>query len=154
MRYYGIDVVLTDVPGEISLAFAMVGCRLNCSGCFWQELKSAPTHELSDELFTSTLQSYQGLVSCVLFYGGEWQPLELICKLKIAQQLGFKTCLYTGLKQVKASILKHLDYLKTGAYQEELGGLFSPTTNQRFINVNSREDLTALFWQLAPEKRK
>lgn len=154
MRYYGSDVVLADVPGEISLAFAIVGCRLNCRACFWQELESAPTYELNDELFASILERYHGLVSCILFYGGEWHPLELEGKLQIAQQLGFKTCLYTGLSKVKLSILKHLDYLKTGAYQEKLGGLASPITNQKFINVKSGEDLTALFWQLAPEKRK
>ena len=154
MRYYGSDVVLADVPDEISLTFSIVGCRLNCSACFWQELRSAPTYELDDELFTDTIQRYRGLVSCVLFYGGEWHPLELIRKLKLAHQLGFKTCLYTGLSRVKDSILKHLDYLKTGTYQEKLGGLSSPTTNQKFINVNSGEDLTAQFWQLAKEKRK
>lgn len=154
MRYYSYDVVLTDVPGEICLAFSIAGCNLGCKGCFWQSIQDAPTEELSDQLFAAKLNEYHGLISGVLFYGGEWLVEELIPKLQLAQSLGLKTCLYTGRQIVSAEIRRHLDYLKTGGYREDLGGLTSPTTNQRFINVNSGEDLTHLFWKVLPSTRK
>lgn len=45
------------------------------------------------------------------------------------------------------SIFPLLDYLKVGAYDERLGGLDSPTTNQRFYQVEYGllEDKTQLF---------
>ena len=56
MRYYSYDVVLTDVPGEICLAFSVAGCNLGCKGCFWQSIQDAPTEELSDQLFAAKME--------------------------------------------------------------------------------------------------
>lgn len=154
VRYYSSDIVLTDVPGEICLAFSIAGCNLGCKGCFWSVLQDAPTQELSDQVFADKLLEYQGLISGVLFYGGEWLPDELIFKLQQAKSLGLKTCLYTGRQIISAEIRAQLDYLKTGGYREDLGGLTSPTTNQRFIDVKSGEDLTHLFRKILPSTRK
>jgi anaerobic ribonucleoside-triphosphate reductase activating protein len=154
VKYYNCDIVLADVPGEISLAFSIAGCQLACKGCFWQSLQDAPRFELSDELFSAKLESYAGLVSCVLFYGGEWEADELISKLKIARSLGLKTCLYSGRQIVANEICEQLDFIKTGGYREDLGGLSTPTTNQKFINLTTGENLTHLFWQILPTSRK
>jgi hypothetical protein len=46
-----------------------------------------------------------------------------------------KTAWYCGLDRLpknKKSILQFLDFLKLGHYDQELGGLNSPSTNQRF----------------------
>lgn len=62
---------------------------------------------------------------------------------------GLKTCLYSGADSTAffQNIIPLLDYLKVGAYDERLGGLDSPTTNQRFYQVENGllEDRTQLF---------
>ena len=82
-----------------------------------------------------------------MFLGGEWQVDELIARLVQVKQGGLKTCLYTGFEQEELAedIISHLDYLKTGRWIAELGGLDSPTTNQRFIQLSTGADLTHLF---------
>jgi anaerobic ribonucleoside-triphosphate reductase activating protein len=85
------------------------------------------------------------MISCVLFMGGEWHEEELIHKLKLAQELGYKTALYTGEDDVSVSLKRYLTYLKTGRFIPQLGGLTSPTTNQRLINVSTGECLNHLF---------
>ena len=154
MRCYSCDVALNDVPNEISLAFAIAGCKLGCRGCFWQELQNTPSYELNDKLFSEKLTKYQNFISCVLFYGGEWLSEELIDKLKIAHAHGLKTCLYTGRQIIATEIYQHLNFIKTGAYREDLGGLTSLTTNQRFTNLITGEDLTHLFQRVLPISRK
>ena len=41
--------------------------------------------------------------------------------------------------------MQHLDFLKTGKWQAQLGGLDNPNSNQTFINVNTGEQLNYLF---------
>lgn len=145
MRYYACDVNLVDVPNEISLSFAIVGCPLHCKGCFWQSLKASSGKLLDEQTYQQQILSYKNYLSCILFYGGEWHSEELISYLKIARQYNLKTCLYTGLQYIDANIYQHLDYLKTGAYSEKLGGLNSITTNQRFYDIKNDADLTHIF---------
>ena len=60
-----------------------------------------------------------------------------------------KTCIYSGFDIVApfVAFLPMLDYLKLGHYDERLGGLDSPTTNQRFFRIEAGKlfDQTYLF---------
>jgi anaerobic ribonucleoside-triphosphate reductase activating protein len=149
MRYYQKDIVFQEVPGEISLSYFICGCPLRCAGCHspftWNERAGMP---LTNEDFIQTLHRYQGSLSCVLFMGGEWHEKELIGFLHIAQGMGLKTCLYTGLETVSSELKKSLTYLKTGPWIASLGGLDSPLTNQRFVYTHSEECLNAAFHKL------
>ncbi|PKH88249.1 anaerobic ribonucleoside-triphosphate reductase activating protein [Colwellia sp. Bg11-28] len=140
------SVVFQEVPNEISLCFSITGCKVGCKGChsteLWHEDNGIP---LSNTSFTQWLKKYQGLISCVVFFGGEWQPNALIEKLLIAKNHGLKTCLYSGEKHINIIISQHLNFLKTGAWHETLGGLDSPTTNQVFRDVISGKKLNHLF---------
>lgn len=60
---------------------------------------------------------------------------------------GLKTALYTGLDAIPSSLQAELTYLKTGPWVMELGGLDTPTTNQRFIDCTNGEVLNHLFWR-------
>ena len=96
------------------------------------------------------LRRYAGLLTCVLFLGGEWQPENLLTLLRVARdEFGLKTCLYTGLEreEVPPMLLPELSFLKTGRWLPERGGLDNPNTNQRFTDLQTGEDLTALFWR-------
>ncbi len=148
MRHLSYNIVFQEVPNEISLAFQITGCRLVCKGCHSRELWNPKSGEvLTDHLYNSLLEKYNGLISCVLFFGGEWHEEELIKKLKIAQSAGLCTCLYTGEDDVSIKIKENLDYIKVGKWIEELGPLSSVTTNQKFIKLKTNEELNGIFQQ-------
>lgn len=142
------SIVFQEVPNEISLCFSITGCKMGCKGChsteLWQANNGSP---LSNQVFEKWLTKYQGLITCVIFFGGEWQPSALIEKLKTAKKLHLKTCLYSGQQYVDIHISQYLNYLKTGAWREELGGLDSPTSNQIFRNMQTGEKLNYLFYK-------
>lgn len=146
MKYSDIQIVLQEVPNEISICFTITGCQLRCDGCHSPYLwKKENGNDLTKELFISTLKQYQGFASCILFMGGEWYENTLIDFLKVAQKMNYKTCLYTGLDDVNDNIKQHLTWLKTGQWKNELGGLDSLNTNQKFIEIKTNKILNELF---------
>ncbi|MBS3798042.1 MULTISPECIES: anaerobic ribonucleoside-triphosphate reductase activating protein [unclassified Pseudoalteromonas] len=140
------QVVFQEVPDEVSLAFTVSGCPIGCKGCHskatWNADDGTP---LSEDRFNELLLKYQGLITCVLFFGGEWHPQTLFRMLKIARAQGLKTCLYTGADNIGEQLKSVLTYLKTGPWKAALGGLDSPTTNQRFIDLRSHQSLNYRF---------
>lgn len=143
MLYYSSpQIVLQEVPNEISLALSISGCPLRCQGCHSAYTRD-PTYgkpldvvELDKELRKNPH------VSCVLFYGGEWRQNDLSVLLRhIKTTTDLKTCLYTGrrLEAVPKSLFPLLDFIKVGEYVESLGGLGSPTTNQVFYSIQEGE---------------
>ncbi len=146
MRFHDFQIVLQEVPGEVSLCFSITGCELRCEGCHSPYLwKKGTGTELTEDYYMNTLNKYLGLASCVLFMGGEWHRERLVKFLIQAKMIGYKTCLYTGEERVEEEVLRHLDYLKTGKWVKEKGGLESVCRNQHFINVNTKENLNQVF---------
>ena len=132
LRFTREEIVWQEVPNEVSLAFLLSGCPLRCVGCHSADSWNA------------------GLLTCVLFLGGEWQPENLLALLRVARdEFGLKTCLYTGLErgEVPPMLLPELSFLKTGRWLPERGGLDNPNTNQRFVDLATEADLTPLFWR-------
>ncbi|MDG6267027.1 anaerobic ribonucleoside-triphosphate reductase activating protein [Glaesserella parasuis] len=150
LRFISEQIVWQEVPNETSLAFLISGCPLGCKGCHSIESWKLGSGQILSEIYLQQrLAQYQGLISCVLFMGGEWLPELLLQRLQLVRQSGLKTCLYTGLEleQLPQEILAMLDYVKTGRWIAELGGLNCITTNQRFINLQTAEVLNAHFRQ-------
>jgi anaerobic ribonucleoside-triphosphate reductase activating protein len=146
MNIYKYDILFQEVPGEISLAFYVCGCPLQCKGCHSPELWTEKSGEaLTSNLYENLLARYQGYVSCVLFMGGEWHPQELNGFLKRAQDQNYKTALYTGLEELPKELEQNLDFVKLGPWREALGGLSSLTTNQIFLDLNKKQNLNHLF---------
>ncbi len=148
-----MQVVWQEVPNETALAFLITGCPLGCKGCHSADSwKVGSGAVLSEEYLAEQLNRYQGLISCVLFMGGEWLPESLLKLLRLVRRQGLNTCLYTGLEQheLAPSLLAELTYLKTGRWIAERGGLSSPTTNQRFIDLRTGENLNPLFLKEIP----
>lgn len=141
-------VVLQEVPGEVSLAWLVTGCPLACPGCHsrdsWDPQAGSP---LTGERLQGWLERYRGLLTCVLFFGGEWDREALLALLRQARRQGLKTCLYTGRERVGRALQAELDYLKTGPWRAELGGLDSRDTNQRLICLSTGESLNHTFWR-------
>lgn len=146
MNYYKSEIVLQEVPNEISLCFSICGCKIRCNGChspfLWKETNGI---ELTLSRFISHIERYDGMITCVLFMGGEWHLMQLIEMLDYCKKKGLKTCLYSGQEYVNIALLKKLDYVKTGKWISQMGGLNSPETNQRFIEVATCQNLNYLF---------
>lgn len=149
LHFSNTQVVFQEVPDEISLAISISGCDVGCKGCH-----SAYTWDseygttLTEGKLTSILNKYEGVVSCVLFYGGEWDALSLMHLVSLCKRLGYKVALYTGreIEQLSKDLIESLTYLKVGAWVSDLGGLDSPTTNQRMFDVqNNFKDITYKF---------
>lgn len=143
MNFLSSQVVFREIPDEVSLSYLITGCSVRCPGCHSKDSWNPKSgQELNGEKLKKDLKKYQGWISCVLFMGGEWEEDNLIQLLKICKEHGFKTALYTGLEMIEENLLKHLDYLKTGPYRPERGGLDSPMTNQKLTNVKTGKCLS------------
>lgn len=146
LRFTDEQIAFQEVPGEVSLAFTIAGCPLGCKGCHssysWHSEQGTV---LSPLYLKHRLRNYQGLISCVLFLGGEWQPQQLQELLHISRNSGLNTCLYTGLDDISSELKQQLTYLKTGRWLAGRGGLDNPNTNQIFTDLRSNTRLNHLF---------
>ncbi|MBT3919308.1 MAG: anaerobic ribonucleoside-triphosphate reductase activating protein, partial [Flavobacteriaceae bacterium] len=97
------------------------------------------------DTYKSILNQYKNLATCVLFMGGEWHQSKLISMLQLAKSHHYKTCLYTGENSISEDLKTHLTFLKTGKWQQDLGGLESSVTNQIFTKVPTNQNLNYLF---------
>lgn len=132
MYISNIQIVFQEVPDEISLAFSISGCQIGCKGCHSKETWNPYYGNLFNENdFKKEIEKYKNMVSCILFYGGEWNE-SLINYILIAKKEDFKIALYTGmeLENIKDDIKKNLNYIKTGKYIQKVGGLKNENTNQ------------------------
>jgi len=148
MNFSHPQIVMQEIPGEITLALSISGCPLKCPGCHsaftWDPSYGKQLNQLS---LSYMLNQYRGMITCVLFYGGEWDLNHLIPLLQFIRSQGLLTALYSGLDELPEKLVKELDFLKTGPYISHLGGLESPYTNQRLINTKTGEILNHHFLQ-------
>ena len=150
MNYSYPQVVVSEIPGEITLALSISGCPLRCIGCHSTETYDPKFgKELTIEELENLLKKYKH-ISCILFYGGEWFGKELIDIIRyIRRKKDIKVALYSGLEIefIHDDIINELDFLKVGPYKKEHGGLDNINTNQRFYTIQNNEllDTTHLF---------
>lgn len=147
LRIERYDIVMEEIPTELSLSFSCTGCPIRCPNCHWKELQDPNRgHKLTIDEYIQILDKYKDFVTCILFFGGEWNKDCLKDFLIIARSYGFKTALYTGLSDINDDIKQYLNYLKIGPYIENLGPLNSIKTNQKLINLDTGEILNKYFY--------
>lgn len=131
---------LVDGPGVRTVLFFQ-GCDIHCKGCqnpsSW-DIKNGISYDVEE---LADLLKQKVINKKLTLSGGE--PLlqknavvELIDKLP-----DFDIVLYTGhdLDEVPKDILRKINYIKTGAFVEELKTSTTPyvgSTNQTFMKVN------------------
>jgi anaerobic ribonucleoside-triphosphate reductase activating protein len=143
-------ICFQEVPGEVTLSFSISNCPNNCKGCHSPWLREDCGKDVF-ALLPPLLRKYDGMITCVLFMGGNDpnQIYELAAALHYCRGKGLKTALYSGFDAwPERELLALLDYVKIGSYKEEFGGLKSPNTNQRLYkkNCGEWEDITNQFW--------
>lgn len=141
LKYIYCKEVFSEVPGEISLGISISGCQIHCKGCHSRELWEDKGTPLTIEELQFLLDKHQG-ITCVCLLGGE-HDIDSLTELFMYAHERIKTAWYCGLDMIpkdKMGILEYLDFVKIGHYDQELGGLDSPTTNQKFYKVESRSN--------------
>lgn len=141
LKYLFAKEIFSEVPGEITLGISVSGCQIQCRGCHSRELWEDKGTPLTLEELKRLLQEHQG-ITCLCLLGGEHDMDSLIELFQYACKR-VKTAWYCGLDMIpkdKVGIMQYLDFVKLGHYDQELGGLTSPTTNQRFYKVEHQAD--------------
>ena len=146
LKYLKTGVVCQEIPDELSLAIAISGCTIRCKGCHSRDLWEDKGTPLTIEAVGELLKKERG-VTTLLLMGGE-RDIDTLTTIFMHFFKDIKTAWYCGLDMLpkdKRGILSYLDFIKLGHYDQELGGLDSPITNQRLYSHNMYySDCTAL----------
>lgn len=137
IKYLNYAVTFAEVPDQASLCINITNCPHRCPGCHSPELRQDIGKDLELSLPT-ILQKFGGDVTCVCLMG-EGNDIDALCRcLAAIHRAGLLTCLYTGHDRPSAVMqaIPYLDYLKLGPYDQSLGGLASPSTNQRMYRLS------------------
>ena len=158
-RYLKVQEIFQEIPGEISLGISISGCIIHCKGCNQRDLWEDKGIILDIPELDRLLEFHKG-VTCLLLLGGE-RDLDTLTTLFMHTHSKIKTAWYCGLDNIpkdKLGILQYLDFCKIGHYDPDLGGLNSPTTNQRLFEYSrffsdctvpfgmGWRDITYKFW--------
>lgn len=155
----GHYVTFQEVPNEVSLVFSITNCQHRCPGCYSPWLQEDVGDELTEHDIAYLLMKYSGAVTCVCFMGEGGDPAKLGELIRYVNECGLKTCLYSG-RDIDVDLSPYavyplLDYIKTGSYKKEFGGLDRPTTNQKMWRLSGLtkdgaaiyDDITSWFWK-------
>ena len=151
LKYTDYDVVFQEIPDEVTLAVNIAGCPNRCPGCHSPQLQQEIGEPLTPAVLAELLERYGDAVTCLCLMGGDGDPAEVARLAAAARTLrrGLRTAWYSGCAELPPHFpAGTLDYVKLGPYVAALGGLRSPTTNQRLYRLEadgSRTDLTGRF---------
>ena len=165
LKFNNAVVTFSEVPEEVTLCFEITGCPIHCPDCHSKHLWKNIGEDLNPDVLSNLITKNSG-ITCVSFMGGDNSPEDIYSLAEwIKNNTELKVCWYSGdkLKDDLSKHLKYFDYIKTGPYIKELGGLDSVTTNQRFYSVGYKEvksiqggiidsyyylkDITNKFWR-------
>ncbi len=149
MKYTNCEVTFREFPDEISLCINISGCPYRCYGCHSQELRQDVGKYLDPEVLSKLILANKG-ITLVGFMGGDSKPdtLNSLAAYVVMNHPGLKVGWYSGNNKIPKEIdTNWFDYIKLGPYIKELGGLDSPTTNQRMYHYTKTgvDDITYKF---------
>lgn len=136
IRFVSTEITFREAPDEICRSFSISNCGLHCIECHSAHLQEDIGIELTKEILIKYLIKDKNTVTCYVFLGEGKDKDALKELLQLCKDYGYKTCIYTGHNTFDVKYYYGLiDYLKTGPYIAQLGGLDSVTTNQKFYHI-------------------
>ena len=153
MKYTDTQIGFQEFPDEISLLINISNCPFHCSGCHSPELWEDIGTELTFKELHKLISHNKG-ITCVGFMGGNLEEVNPLAEYVKNIDPPLKVGWYTGgiIEENKLLELEFFDYVKSGPYIKELGGLSYPSTNQKFYKIEHLENeakwlnLTYKFW--------
>ena len=160
LKYVDTKIVFAEVPNEVTLAINISNCPCHCKGCHSPYLAEDIGEILDEDALEEMVLANKG-ITCIAFMGGDSDPQSVNMLAGIVQTKGLLTAWYSGRQELSKDVdIKNFNFIKLGPYVEELGGLKSPTTNQRMYEVKmcreldedgnpiyGLEDITSSFWK-------
>lgn len=152
MKFTEYEIVLSEIPDEITLAINISNCPYHCEGCHSPHLWKDIGMELTPVMLYQIIKRNAG-ITCVCFMGGDIK--DVIPRSKWIHEIFpyLKTGWYTG-SQILPIYEHDLNYIKIGRYIKELGPLNSPTTNQRLYKIDKldkgfkgMQNITPRLWK-------
>ena len=149
LRYASYDIVFQEIPDEVTLAINISNCPNRCEDCHSPHLQEDSGEELTESVLFALLEKYGNAVTCVCFMGGDNSPESVFHWAKFVRQFRKKTAWYSGNDNLHENAPRYFDYIKWGKYIKKLGGLNTPTTNQRFYRIENETmiDMTERFYR-------
>lgn len=153
LKYVNFDIVFQEIPDEVTLAINLSNCPNRCKGCHSPYLMEDVGEPLTAVVLVDLLSRYGQGITCICFMGGDSAPEE-ITQLATAVKSylnDIKVGWYSGRNYFPAGFsVQPFNYIKLGAYVENLGNLRSKNTNQRLYKITENqelEDVTFMFWK-------
>ena len=154
MKYTDTQIGFSEFPDEISLLMNISNCSYHCLGCHSPELWEDIGTELTFKELHKLISHNKG-ITCVGFMGGNLKEVNPLAEYVKNVYPPLKVGWYTGgiIEENELLKLEFFDYVKSGPYIKELGGLNYPSTNQRFYKIEHLENetkwlnLTYKFWK-------
>lgn len=134
MKFTEYEVVLREIPDEITLAINISNCPYHCEGCHSPHLWKDIGMELTAPLLYQMIVRNKG-ITCVAFMGGPFREVQAWSLWIHMMFPKLKTAWYTGSSAFPI-FENTLDYIKLGRYIDSQGPLSSPTTNQRLYKID------------------
>lgn len=139
MKYLNTMIGFREFPNEISLLINITNCPYKCEGCHSPELRRDIGTELTLEELEKLIDQNPD-ITCIGFMGGSHdEVVDLITQYVdkyILPDYNFGWYTGTPLEESPFIFDTNFTYIKFGPYIEELGGLDSPTTNQRMLYLD------------------
>lgn len=138
-------ITFSEIPDRTAYYFEIGSCMKCCPCCHSPHLRyyMAPNTPLSVMETKAENAAEQG-ADAILLMGGTTNRLHESAIIQILRRLSviLPVCLYSGSDDAERdrdlAERGNATWLKTGNYKAELGGLTSPTTNQRFYRIDHR----------------
>ena len=153
---------MSEVPGKTALIVEFATCQQRCPGCHSQHLWDPGESLNISEILTHIDSTLSEDINCILLMGGTTNgiTLETLKKLveAIYRRFGIPVAIYSGLPEEETRMSEMatwygLDFLKTGDYREDRGGLEDPKSNQKLYKKDFRHTLkdnvlkVEFFWE-------
>lgn len=157
LKYYNYDIVMAEVPDEVTLAINITNCPCRCKGCHSTFLWDDVGEELTTERLLEMINNHAG-ITCVAFMGGDSNPGD-ISKLaeSIPERYNIKRAWYSGFSTISPEVnILNFEYIKLGPYDAKYGPIDKRTTNQVMYkrtpkstkDISTWENITFKFWKL------
>lgn len=148
LKCYSYDIVCQEIPDEITLAVNISCCPNRCPGCHSPWLWEDAGEVMDEQMLEALIGRYASAVTCFCFMGGDADPFEVerLARWIRSAFPHLRTAWYSGKENLPEGFdISVMDFVKTGPYMADRGGLKSPETNQALYRISSDGTMTRIF---------